>query len=202
MTVFAHTHDDPLQRLALVLRVVQNVVMSAQTAAEERAEALSRRFVDLRGSLVAWFSRRISDVHDAEDLVQESFLRVAQRTDLDAIEHLDGYIYRTAGNVLTDRYRHVNRAKRRVVLVSIDDHREVANDLDPHRQLAGRLELDEMSAAMMSLPERTRTVFILRRVEGLRFKEIGVRLGISVSAVEKHMTKAVDMLAVRLEALR
>ncbi|TPG56538.1 RNA polymerase sigma factor [Sphingomonas glacialis] len=200
MAALALTYDHAPQRLALAWRLVQNAVMDAHNATEERAEALAERFASLRGSLVSWFTRRVSDAHDAEDLVQESFLRVAQQPDLDAMEHLDGYIYRTAANVLTDRYRHVNRLKRRAVLVPIDDDHGVADEIDPHRDLAGRLELDALSEAMMSLPERTRVVFILRRVEGLRYKEIGIRLGISVSAVEKHVTKALELLALRMES--
>jgi RNA polymerase sigma factor (sigma-70 family) len=202
MAAFALNLDHTPRRLALRWRLVQNGIMDTHAAAEERAEVLAKRFAALRGSLIAWFTRRVSDGHDAEDLVQESFLRVAQRTDLDAIEHLDGYIYRTAANVLTDRYRHGNRSKRLAVLVPIDDHREVANDIDPHRELAGRMELSQLSDAMMALPERTRAVFVLRRVEGMRYKEIGIRLGISVSAVEKHMAKSLELLAERMEAWR
>jgi RNA polymerase sigma factor (sigma-70 family) len=49
----------------------------------------------------------------------------------------------------------------------------------------------------MDLPERTRTVFVLRRLEGQSYREISLRLGLSVSAVEKHMLRAVRHLLAR-----
>jgi RNA polymerase sigma factor (sigma-70 family) len=50
---------------------------------------------------------------------------------------------------------------------------------------------------LLELPERTRQIFVLRRLEGLSYFEIGRRLGVSVSAVEKHMQRAVRHLAAR-----
>lgn len=48
---------------------------------------------------------------------------------------------------------------------------------------------------LQALPERTRVIFILRRLEGLKYQDIANRFGISVSAVEKHMERAVAQLA-------
>jgi len=55
---------------------------------------------------------------------------------------------------------------------------------------------------LLELPERTRVVFVLRRLENLSYSEIGLRLGLSVSAVEKHMLRAVRHLATRMGADR
>jgi RNA polymerase sigma-70 factor (ECF subfamily) len=52
---------------------------------------------------------------------------------------------------------------------------------------------------LLRMPERTRTVFILRRLEGQRFQDIAVHLGISVSAVEKHMVRAIQQLSLEME---
>ncbi|MGI4880318.1 MAG: RNA polymerase sigma factor [Janthinobacterium lividum] len=202
MTALAIRFDTAPRRLALAPLWVQKRAMSEPPIARPQAEELAKRYVALRASLVSWFARRTADRAEAEDLAQESFLRVAQHSDLETVEHLDGYIYRIAANVLTDRYRHRSRQKRYAVLVPIDDDQQGTNELDPYRELAGRLQLGELSAAMMSLPERTRTVFVLRRVEKLSYKEIGIRVGISVSAVEKQMVKALELLAVRMEAWR
>ena len=61
------------------------------------------------------------------------------------------------------------------------------------------MEGNEAIAAILvslgELPERTRRVFVLRRIEGMQQKVAARRLGISVSAVEKHMIKAIRHLA-------
>jgi RNA polymerase sigma-70 factor (ECF subfamily) len=50
-------------------------------------------------------------------------------------------------------------------------------------------------AALQKLPERTRDIFVLRRIEGHAYRDIASKYGISVSAVEKHMVRAVQHLA-------
>ena len=50
--------------------------------------------------------------------------------------------------------------------------------------------LRDARAAIERLPERTRTVFLMHRFAGLKYRDIGTRLGISVSAVEKHIARA------------
>jgi RNA polymerase sigma-70 factor (ECF subfamily) len=51
---------------------------------------------------------------------------------------------------------------------------------------------------LLELPERTRTIFVLRRMEGLRYQDIAQRLGISLSLVEKQMARAVAYLSQRM----
>jgi RNA polymerase sigma factor (sigma-70 family) len=71
--------------------------------------------------------------------------------------------------------------------------------LDPERLLRGREDLQAATASLLCLPERTRTVFILRRLEGQKYRDIAQHLGISVSAVEKHMIRAIEHLSSEME---
>ncbi len=97
-----------------------------------------------------------------------------------------------------------DRARRRASRHA-DEHVEFDPDLhgdeeiDPERVLSGKEELNAATSALLSLPERTRTVFVLRRLEGWRFGEIARHLGISVSAAEKHMVKAIRHLTTEME---
>jgi RNA polymerase sigma-70 factor (ECF subfamily) len=65
--------------------------------------------------------------------------------------------------------------------------------------LLGKERLVRATAVLLELPERTRVIFVLRRLEGMRFNDIAARLGISVSAVEKHMQRAITHLMRRIE---
>ncbi|MBS0332735.1 MAG: RNA polymerase sigma factor, partial [Proteobacteria bacterium] len=71
-------------------------------------------------------------------------------------------------------------------------------DLDTDRILIGRERLQAVTIALLSLPERTRTIFLLHRVDGRKYREIAKQLGISVSAVEKHMVRAAQHLGASL----
>lgn len=165
---------------------------------DEHGEALSRRLERLREGLASWFRRRTGDPVEAQDLVQESFLRVSQRENAANFDHLEGYVYRVAANILTDRHRR-RLSHHAADHVDLDGAILPADDRDPHRDLEARQRLAAAASALEKLPERTRTIFILRRMEGLRHKEIALRFGISVSAVEKHMMRAMEALSSDME---
>lgn len=163
------------------------------------SHSVARQFRDARGKLLGWIRRRIPDPAEAEDLLQDTFLRVTQRDAADEVAHFEGYLYRTAESVLADRYRRrsVRRADAHIALKP-EDHR--AEDADALRALLARERLRAVSASLMALPERTRTVFVLRRLEGLRYGEIAARLKVSLSTVEKEMARAIDHLMLEGDA--
>jgi len=154
---------------------------------------VTRQFRDARGKLLGWIRRRVPDPSEAEDLLQDTFLRVTQREAPEGVAHFEGYLYRTAESVLADRYRRrsVRRADAHVALEP-EIHR--TEDADALRALLARERLRAVSASLMALPERTRAVFVLRRLEGLRYGEIATRLKVSLSTVEKDMARAIDHL--------
>lgn len=61
----------------------------------------------------------------------------------------------------------------------------------PEQETAGRKELEQVRKAVLELPDRTRQIFVLARIEGLTYREIALRLGISESSVQKHLARAV-----------
>jgi RNA polymerase sigma factor (sigma-70 family) len=154
---------------------------------------LAREAQPLRQSLVRYFAHRLRDRSDVEDLVQEVFARIVARDSTSRIEHLGRYMYQTAGSVLSDYAR--RRSARRFES-HIEFNPEIHGDVEPGAEniLIGREDLQTVTAALLSLPERTRTIFVLRRLEGVRCRDVARQLGISESAVEKHMIRAVRHL--------
>lgn len=148
----------------------------------------------LRAPLTGYFRRRVKQQDDVLDLVQEVFARLSARGGLAEIENLRGYVFQVAASVLTDRQRR-RAVRHQDVHVEFDPERMGEPEIGPDRILAGREALKAALAALDRLPERTRTIFVLRRLEGMRYLEIAGRLGLSVSAVEKHMVRAVEHLA-------
>jgi len=148
----------------------------------------------LRTSLARYFRARVRNDSEVDDLVQEVFARVAARREGGQIEHLDRYLFQTASSVLADRARHL-RSRRAELHIEFDPDYHSPSDIDPHRALSSREDLRAVTSALLVLPPRTRTVFVLHRLEGRKYREIAVQLGISVSAVEKHIARAVLHLA-------
>jgi len=153
--------------------------------AEHDLSEISRR---LRPGLMAFFLRRVRDHAEAEDLTQEVFARLTA-SEMAGTKDPEAYMFRVAGNLLADRGRRakVRATYNRGLAVTEDIGVET---LDPERFLAGKEAIDRIEAALCDLPERTRAIFLLFRLEGVRRREIAWHYGISESAVDKHLTKA------------
>lgn len=158
-------------------------------------ESLHRAF---REPLLRYFARRLPNEAIAEDMVQLVFERLLQRGGLESIEKMRGYIYRVAENVVAD---HLRRAAVRHSHAheEYDETRHAGVDFSPEHVLAKRQRLARVIEILQALPERTRVIFVLRRIEGMKHRDIAAQFGISVSAVEKHIERAVAQLSLRLD---
>ncbi|MBS0332793.1 MAG: sigma-70 family RNA polymerase sigma factor [Proteobacteria bacterium] len=155
---------------------------------------MHRRF---RPALLSFFLRRLRNHAEAEDLTQEVFIRLARSGA--EIETADAYVFQTAANLLRDRARaERTRSEYRLSVGALRPGVQI-DDLDPSRVLLGREQLGNLVAALRELPDRTRAIFILYRLEAVSRVEIARSHGISVSAVEKHLARAMAHLAVRME---
>jgi RNA polymerase sigma factor (sigma-70 family) len=161
--------------------------------ADSEFEQLNRRY---RPALMAFFLRRLRDHAEAEDLTQEVFARLmvspAARPG-----QADAYIFQIAANLLRDRSRREKvRAGYRAGVMSSEGFG--IEPVDPSRVLAARESLGQVAAALKEVPERTRTIFLLYRVESVKKRDIAEAFGISTSAVDKHLMKAMSHLLLRL----
>ncbi|MCX7056958.1 MAG: RNA polymerase sigma factor [Proteobacteria bacterium] len=152
----------------------------------------------LRLPLVQFFHRRVRNGAEAEDLVQEVFERLARHQHLHVVERLDGYVFTIATNLLRDRARR-RLAHAAAAHVSMACAPEGIEEITPERVLTSTEAMDRFLAALAELPDRTRVILLLRRYEGLEFKEIACRVGVSVSAAEKHVARAMEHLSRRLD---
>ncbi len=153
--------------------------------------------------LIAYFQRRVGSRTDAEDLTQEVFLRLANWADAEGVEIADGLIFTIAANLLRDRARRAkSRSSNRHVELGGDEVFEgetaLIDSLGPERILLSREALAHVLSALDMVGSRTRDVFLLYRFEGMKQREIAGLFGISVSAVEKHIVKALKNLAAAL----
>lgn len=158
-----------------------------EAVAQYGASGLARHMPALR----VYIARNIRDQSQVDDMVQEVLLRLHARRAGDAIENVEGYLFRTAASVLVD---HARRAKVR----HASAHGELAEtdhpveELSPERVLLAKQQVAIVAAALKELPDRTRDVFVLRRFEQLSYAEVAARFNISVSAAEKHVAKAMQ----------
>jgi RNA polymerase sigma-70 factor (ECF subfamily) len=179
-----------LRRLLAIPAAVPHLIgMDFSGEQREASAQLGDNARPLRQSLARYFARRLRNASDVDDLVQEVFARVVSRDSTTPIGHLGKYLHQTAASVLAD-YARRRSARRAEAHVPFDPALHGETDFDPERIVAGKQDVATATAALLSLPERTRRIFLLRRLDGVPAREVADRLGISVSAVEKHMVRA------------
>ncbi|HEY2533530.1 MAG TPA: RNA polymerase sigma factor [Xanthobacteraceae bacterium] len=166
---------------------------SYQRDAAEEDDALGSLARRFRPALIGYFRRRMFDVAEAEDLANEVFLRMLQRGNVEAIGDARAYLFETASSVLIDHGRR-DKVRRKTHHVAFDPEAHTPVDFPVERVYLGKETLNRAAVALLGLPERTRAVFVLRRLEGMKYSAIATRFGISVSAVEKQMVRAVTYL--------
>lgn len=147
-------------------------------------------------ALLRYFKRRVSPPEQAEDLVQEVFVRLARRAHLETIDRAEHYLFRVAASVVADHFR--KQASISAPLIPYDDSRHGQAGFTPERVLSGRQALDQLIDALGELPERTRRIFVLYHLEQMKQKDIAVRLRMPLSTLEKHMARANRYLLKRL----
>ena len=152
--------------------------------------------------------RMTGNEHDADDVVQETFLRAYRQ--LDAFEeraNFSTWLHRIAVNCALDLLRARGRHdKHRIGMTSgegDEEHeREIASsDPQPDRLLLSAELQQHVAAAMEKLSGNERTAFILRHFEGMPVEEIGQTLGIQVNAAKHTIFRAVRKLREALEPL-
>jgi len=160
------------------------------------ASVLDERRAELRRFLTA----RTGSEADADDLLSELWIKInAARPG--PIANPTSYLFRMANNLVLDRLREARRRQRREREWTADQHgaqalsMEVA-DSDPSAEqlLVEEDEARQLASAITQLPAGAQRVLRMHKLEGLSHSEVAERLGISKSAVEKHMAVAMAHL--------
>jgi RNA polymerase sigma factor (sigma-70 family) len=172
--------------------------MSADPPAIQTQEAtpeaqLALLDTQLRRPLTAYFRRRVGAPSDAEDLTQDVFERLYKELRRTPVMNAEALTFRIAVNLLRDRAR---RQGVRGFPLSLPEEdtaefaQALAVELTPERVVMGELALKDVDTALKELGERTRAIFYLYRLENLKVREIADLYGLSASAIEKQIAKA------------
>jgi RNA polymerase sigma-70 factor (ECF subfamily) len=160
---------------------------------------LNARF---RGPLLSFFTRRTKDHALAQDLTQETLLRVFAAGQLRQVDEPESYVFTVATNLLRDQRRFQAR-RGPVSFVPLDNdlgnelEQHLVEELSPERVLLSRDSLRDVLCTLDELGERTRNIFVLFRLERMKQREIAALYGIGLSTVEKHVMRATLHLARR-----
>ena len=156
----------------------------------ERFEAAVLPHLDAAYNLARYLTR---DLHDAEDVVQEAYLR--------ALRYFSGYrggdarawmlaIVRNTFHTWRRRERHQDETTE----FDEDRHSEAVEGSHPGALLDTALDREALERALDRLPTEFREVLVLRELEGMSYKEIGAVVGVPVGTVMSRLARARERL--------
>lgn len=167
-----------------------------QRAARARAAAsdeFAHCYRNFDAPLRAFLARQTRCVSDAEDLAQETFLRLLRMDDRGQIRSLKAFLFKTATNLIRDRGRRAHtRMMRSAVPASDVDVPDIG--AEPSRSVESMQMVALFARTVAALRPSTRQAFLLYRLEACSHAQIAQQMGISISMVEKHVSAAMAAL--------
>jgi RNA polymerase sigma-70 factor (ECF subfamily) len=147
-------------------------------------DEVTSRFLAVRSELLRLMKRRAGQAA-AEDLVQEVWLRLRERSDPSFWREPRAVIFRTAVNLAVDLHRRRTAADKALSL-----HDPPDAPPQPEAQADAELRVQRLAAALNALPAQCREAFLLNRLEQLSHQEIAKRFGVSTKTIQRHIQRA------------
>lgn len=166
----------------------------ANPIAAERV-VLFRQYYD---ELVKFLTVKLRSRDQAQDVAQETFLRVLSQDSSAPIFRPRAFLYKTAINLTVDLFRK-RRRQEEESLESQGIREALVAPADQESAVEAKEQLRLLHEAILELPVRCRQVFLLHKFKGRSHADIAAHFNISVSMVEKHIIKAMAHCRKRLK---
>lgn len=137
---------------------------------------------------------KTGDAAFADDVVQETFLKVWSFRSKIHGDRVKPLLYTIAGNIIKNQFKHLQVVYR---FEKQSASTETAESADSH--LLSEEFNQKLQRALAQIPEGPRMVFLMNRIEGLTYSEIAERLNLSVKAIEKRMSEAIKVLRSQID---
>lgn len=144
-------------------------------------------WIEYKDQLLGFIKKRVSDPNLAEDLLQELFVRVAEKIDsVKDEERLVAWLYQIARNLINDHYR---KGK---AFVELGDE---AAEEEPESGDLSRQDLGCcLNPMIQQLPEKYRLAIVLSELEGVKQREVAESLGITLSGAKSRIQRGRTMI--------
>ena len=155
------------------------------------AQEYKMKVIPLNGKLYRFALSILKNNHDAEDVVQEIFLKLwNMRNELETINNLAAFAYKMTRNLCLDRLKMKHPQY-------IEDQPGLADGLEkedhlsnPEKKMTIKETVDKVKLVMKKLPELQRTIMQLRDIEELTYEEIAGIMGMEINTVRVNVSRA------------
>ncbi|GBR62124.1 RNA polymerase sigma-24 factor [Acetobacter syzygii NRIC 0483] len=158
------------------------------------ALTLSQLLISQRSLFVRMVRKIVGSRPEAEDVVQGLWIKLQGVGEERSIDNPQPYLVRLAINsakthkMKAARHSQAQQDAQELLHGSVEH-------FSPERVSIGRENIQYMEEVIKALPERTRYILFLNRIQGVSQQRIAAKLGISTTSVERHMRRALDVIA-------
>ncbi len=161
-------------------------------------KAFESLFRNYYAKLCGYAFRYIKDMDQAEEIVQDLFLKIWEnRKKLAITSSIRSYLYRSVHNNCLLYLEH------KAVEKKYENHIRYTTGQESGLDASERVNTDELEEiidkTLNALPEKTRMIFNLSRFEGLKYREIAERMAVSIKTVEANMARALKLFRENLK---
>lgn len=157
---------------------------------EEFKKLFDTYFDDVRRYLLY----RSGDENVATDIAQDTFMRIWEKQIAINQKTVKGLLFKIASDLFITRYR-----REKIAFNFFNTFEPSNKSITPEDELHFQELKNAYETALKTMPEKQREVFLMSRVEELKYKEIAEQLNLSVKAIEKRMSLALEHLKKHLK---
>jgi RNA polymerase sigma factor (sigma-70 family) len=188
---------------------MSKVVVGARVIAASQDDRLTKTFERERSRLRSFIRRRVADIDEADDILQDVFYELVKAERLmEPIEQVGAWLFRVARNRTIDLFRK-KKPEASTAQTAVDEDGQLslledllpAPDAGPEAAYARSILVDELAAALEELPIEQREVFVAHEIDGRSFRELAAETGLSVNTLLARKHSAVRRLRKRLQAI-
>ncbi|KAF0864768.1 sigma-70 family RNA polymerase sigma factor [Pseudomonas sp. LD120] len=150
---------------------------------------LHRLYQDHHGWLQGWLRQRLGDREHAADVAQDTFLRLLLSGRFPGHQESRSYLAQIARNLVIDQWR-----RARIERAYLDSIAHLPEPQTPSLESRALIleTLMQIDTMLDRMPDKVRQAFVMSQFEGLSYAQIAERLEVSVSSVQKYMTRAIQ----------
>jgi RNA polymerase sigma-70 factor (ECF subfamily) len=167
-----------------------------------RPAVVERLFADHRLALLQYLTRLLSSSEDAEEIVQETYIRLLK---VEHLEQLDDqvrrFLFKIATNLARDRFRQ-RKARSHNAHVPYDLVEMIDPDDSPDEIADWDAGMQFIMLVLLDLPPRYRQVFLLHVTENMSYRTIAKHLDVSTKTVERDIAMVLELCQGRLRTLK
>lgn len=166
--------------------------MVGGSVTDDRRVYWARKFAEYNSALKGYFLRRVSRLADAEDLAQEVYLRLlrTESTGGVRIKNPEAYLYTVAVNLLRERAI-LSRRGQNIALEDVAAEL-ISPEVSGEESVACGERERKLAEVIDGLPHRTRAAIIMHYRDGLTYRNIAEKTGVTVHAVKQSISRGLQ----------